>query len=134
MTQQLNKRPPTKTEEIMQEPNVMKRFLKTLGPGLVTGASDDDPSGIGTYAVAGEQAIATHQKPKIGRRITAFSVQDVTTAAGISVGTLINRERRIIPGLNRTFRSGIQRWAGGTSQGFPLICEPNTGFLSVYRP
>jgi len=24
-----------------------------LGPGLVTGASDDDPSGIGTYAVAG---------------------------------------------------------------------------------
>jgi NRAMP (natural resistance-associated macrophage protein)-like metal ion transporter len=24
-----------------------------LGPGLITGASDDDPSGIGTYAVAG---------------------------------------------------------------------------------
>src|SRR5262249_44111168 len=28
-------------------------LLKTLGPGLVTGASDDDPSGIATYAVAG---------------------------------------------------------------------------------
>jgi NRAMP (natural resistance-associated macrophage protein)-like metal ion transporter len=28
-------------------------FLKKLGPGLVTGASDDDPSGIATYAVAG---------------------------------------------------------------------------------
>ena len=28
-------------------------FLKILGPGLVTGASDDDPSGIGTYAMAG---------------------------------------------------------------------------------
>src|SRR6185295_10790811 len=27
--------------------------LKILGPGLVTGASDDDPSGIGTYATAG---------------------------------------------------------------------------------
>jgi NRAMP (natural resistance-associated macrophage protein)-like metal ion transporter len=27
--------------------------LKILGPGLITGASDDDPSGIGTYAVAG---------------------------------------------------------------------------------
>jgi NRAMP (natural resistance-associated macrophage protein)-like metal ion transporter len=26
-----------------------------LGPGLITGASDDDPSGIGTYAVAGSQ-------------------------------------------------------------------------------
>src|SRR6202022_2752777 len=24
-----------------------------LGPGFITGASDDDPSGIGTYAVAG---------------------------------------------------------------------------------
>jgi NRAMP (natural resistance-associated macrophage protein)-like metal ion transporter len=26
-----------------------------LGPGLITGASDDDPSGIGTYAMAGAQ-------------------------------------------------------------------------------
>ena len=24
-----------------------------LGPGLITGASDDDPSGIGTYSIAG---------------------------------------------------------------------------------
>src|ERR1700720_4298631 len=31
----------------------IRRFLKVLGPGLITGASDDDPSGIGTYAVAG---------------------------------------------------------------------------------
>src|SRR5262245_53664423 len=30
-----------------------KKFLHTLGPGLVTGASDDDPSGIATYAMAG---------------------------------------------------------------------------------
>ena len=30
-----------------------RRFLKVLGPGLITGASDDDPSGIGTYAMAG---------------------------------------------------------------------------------
>ena len=31
------------------------QFLKTLGPGLVTGASDDDPSGIATYSQAGAQ-------------------------------------------------------------------------------
>jgi NRAMP (natural resistance-associated macrophage protein)-like metal ion transporter len=31
------------------------RFLKSLGPGLVTGASDDDPSGIATYSQAGAQ-------------------------------------------------------------------------------
>jgi NRAMP (natural resistance-associated macrophage protein)-like metal ion transporter len=33
----------------------VKKFLKILGPGLVTGASDDDPSGIVTYAQAGAQ-------------------------------------------------------------------------------
>lgn len=31
----------------------LKRFWKKLGPGLVTGASDDDPSGIATYSQAG---------------------------------------------------------------------------------
>lgn len=30
-------------------------YLKALGPGLITGASDDDPSGIGTYAQTGAQ-------------------------------------------------------------------------------
>jgi NRAMP (natural resistance-associated macrophage protein)-like metal ion transporter len=29
------------------------RYLKILGPGLITGASDDDPSGIATYSQAG---------------------------------------------------------------------------------
>ena len=29
--------------------------LKALGPGLITGAADDDPSGIGTYSQAGAQ-------------------------------------------------------------------------------
>lgn len=33
--------------------NPIKRFLNRLGPGLITGASDDDPSGIGTYTQAG---------------------------------------------------------------------------------
>ena len=33
--------------------NPLRLFTKFLGPGLVTGASDDDPSGIGTYAQAG---------------------------------------------------------------------------------
>jgi NRAMP (natural resistance-associated macrophage protein)-like metal ion transporter len=33
--------------------NPILRYFRTLGPGLVTGASDDDPSGITTYSVAG---------------------------------------------------------------------------------
>ena len=31
----------------------MKRYIRVLGPGLITGASDDDPSGIATYSQAG---------------------------------------------------------------------------------
>lgn len=31
------------------------RFLRGLGPGLITGAADDDPSGIGTYSQVGAQ-------------------------------------------------------------------------------
>ncbi|MEK7605255.1 MAG: divalent metal cation transporter [Patescibacteria group bacterium] len=33
--------------------NKVKKLLKVLGPGFITGASDDDPSGIGTYAQTG---------------------------------------------------------------------------------
>src|SRR5712672_114621 len=36
-------------------PFSFRLFLKSLGPGLITGASDDDPSGIGTYSQAGAQ-------------------------------------------------------------------------------
>jgi len=30
-----------------------KSFLKKIGPGIITGAADDDPSGIGTYSTVG---------------------------------------------------------------------------------
>jgi NRAMP (natural resistance-associated macrophage protein)-like metal ion transporter len=33
----------------------LKTYIKALGPGLITGASDDDPSGIGTYSQTGAQ-------------------------------------------------------------------------------
>src|SRR5579863_9140157 len=37
-----------KTEELPP-----RSFFADLGPGLITGAADDDPSGISTYSVAG---------------------------------------------------------------------------------
>jgi NRAMP (natural resistance-associated macrophage protein)-like metal ion transporter len=37
------------------KPSKLARFWKIIGPGLVTGASDDDPSGIATYSQAGAQ-------------------------------------------------------------------------------
>lgn len=36
-----------------QPPGRLHRFFAELGPGLITGAADDDPSGISTYSVAG---------------------------------------------------------------------------------
>ncbi len=42
-----------KAENKKSNPSKIKRFLKILGPGLITGASDDDPSGIATYSQAG---------------------------------------------------------------------------------
>ena len=36
-----------------KHPGAFKRFLKVFGPGVITGAADDDPSGIGTYSQAG---------------------------------------------------------------------------------
>ncbi len=47
-------RPPDpKVAQFDKETNPVRRWLGVLGPGLVTGASDDDPSGVGTYAQAG---------------------------------------------------------------------------------
>ena len=37
------------------ETGPIRRLIGVLGPGLITGASDDDPSGIGTYSQAGAQ-------------------------------------------------------------------------------
>lgn len=36
-----------------KKPNRLQRIWQNLGPGLITGASDDDPSGIATYSQAG---------------------------------------------------------------------------------
>src|SRR6195952_1113969 len=47
-------KPPSKRHGGVKEPETPK-LLQVLGPGLITGASDDDPSGIATYSQAGAQ-------------------------------------------------------------------------------
>jgi Mn2+/Fe2+ NRAMP family transporter len=39
----------------------IRSWLRKLGPGLVTGAADDDPSGIATYSQAGAK-FGRHRK------------------------------------------------------------------------
>src|SRR3984893_6739330 len=38
-----------------KRPSLVRRFFSALGPGLVTGAADDDPSGVATYSITGAQ-------------------------------------------------------------------------------
>jgi Mn2+/Fe2+ NRAMP family transporter len=40
-------------EDLKNPRKKIKYFIRALGPGLITGASDDDPSGIGTYSSVG---------------------------------------------------------------------------------
>src|ERR1700733_6771394 len=43
----------SKTYRPLLGPQRFRRFFSRLGPGLITGAADDDPSGISTYSVTG---------------------------------------------------------------------------------
>src|ERR1700704_545568 len=40
---------------VADAPQRLRRFFSKLGPGLVTGAADDDPSGVATYSIVGAQ-------------------------------------------------------------------------------
>ncbi len=37
----------------MKKESKFKKFLKTIGPGIISGSADDDPSGIATYSQSG---------------------------------------------------------------------------------
>lgn len=50
MTNEMDKAP---SDPKKDNRNLIVRFFSNLGPGLITGAADDDPSGIATYSTAG---------------------------------------------------------------------------------
>ena len=81
-------------------PNPLQRFIKLLGPGLITGASDDDPSGIGTYAVAG----ASFGYATLWTALVSFpmmtAVQFICAKIGMVSGT----------GLATVLRQRFPRW------------------------
>ena len=44
-----------RTTTASPEPTGIRRIWRALGPGVIAGAADDDPSGIATYSIAGAQ-------------------------------------------------------------------------------
>ena len=78
----------------------IKNFFTTLGPGLITGASDDDPSGIATYSQAGAQfGLATLWTAMFTFPLMA-AVQGMCARIGI-----VTRE-----GLTRTLRTHYPKY------------------------
>lgn len=80
--------------------NKFKRFLKILGPGLVTGASDDDPSGVATYSQAGAQfGLATLWTALITFPLMA-AMQEMCARIGVVTGS----------GLTGTLKTHYPKW------------------------
>ena len=75
-----------KAAELRAEKNSLKRLGKALGPGLITGASDDDPSGIGTYAQAGAQYGFTTLWTTIAMLPMQTAVQYICAKIGLVTG------------------------------------------------
>ncbi len=80
--------------------NQLQRFLEELGPGIITGAADDDPSGISTYSVAG----ASYGYTTLWTALLSFplmaAVQFMCAKLGMVTGC----------GLASVIRSRYPRW------------------------
>lgn len=62
------------------------RFLRILGPGLVTGAADDDPSGIATYSQTGAQFGYTQLWTALYQIPLLIAVQEACSRIGAVTG------------------------------------------------
>ncbi len=65
----------------------LQAYLKALGPGLVTGASDDDPSGIGTYSQTGAQFGYAHLWTPVLTFPLIAGVQEICARIALQTGS-----------------------------------------------
>ncbi len=75
-------------------------FLKGAGPGIITGAADDDPSGIGTYSQAGAQFGFKFLWAAVVTWPLMFVVQMACARVGLVTGE----------GLATAFEKKVPRW------------------------
>jgi NRAMP (natural resistance-associated macrophage protein)-like metal ion transporter len=77
----------TRAHQIKRETQRVKKAALLLGPGFITGAADDDPSGIGTYSVAGASlGLATLWTALLTFPFMA-AVQNICSRIGLISGT-----------------------------------------------
>lgn len=87
-------------QDLIKDAQKAKEYWKTLGPGLTTGAADDDPSGIATYSQVGAQYgfapiwLALYSLPLM------ISVQEMCARIGLVTGK----------GLAANIKKHFPRW------------------------
>lgn len=89
-----------KVAELRREPNALRRLVRVLGPGFITGASDDDPSGIATYASAG----AAFGYGMLWTALATFPLMTAVQYACAKIGMVTGR------GLAGVLRKHYPRW------------------------
>jgi NRAMP (natural resistance-associated macrophage protein)-like metal ion transporter len=78
----------------------IRRFFASLGPGVVTGAADDDPSGIATYSIAGAQFGTSF----LWTAVLTWPLMAVVQMMCARIGMVTGK------GLARTLRDRFPRW------------------------
>ena len=88
-------------------------FVRSLGPGIITGAADDDPSGISTYSVAGATTgLSTLWLALITTPMMAV-VQGMCARIGMVTGA----------GLAAVMRRVLPRWLAFALAGIVIIAN-----------
>ena len=77
-----------------------KGYFRRIGPGIVTGAADDDPSGIGTYSQAGAAAGYSMLWSAVWLLPLAFAVQEACARLALVTGR----------GLAAIIKTSMPRW------------------------
>jgi NRAMP (natural resistance-associated macrophage protein)-like metal ion transporter len=82
---------PTRTSELdltkRSAGPIWRQYLRAMGPGLVTGASDDDPSGIATYSQAGAQYGLSFLWTALLTLPLMAAVQEICDRTALATGT-----------------------------------------------
>ena len=84
-------------------PITLRRILRSLGPGVTTGAADDDPSGVATYSITGAQLGTSLLWTAWLTWPLMAAVQMICARIGMVTGT----------GLAGAFRAKFPQWVVG---------------------
>src|SRR5213596_3089614 len=91
---------PNVSRQVRMVKRRFRRFFDRLGPGLISGAADDDPSGISTYSVAG----ATFGYATLWTALFSFPLMSAVQLMCARLGLVTGR------GLAGVVRRRYSRW------------------------